>query len=56
MHSFSSDFLNGLETKSENFQNNFYGIIDKICDYAKYWNSTMKKVDYGYEKYRSIGG
>ena len=33
MHSFSSDFLNGLETKSENFQNNFYGIIDKICSY-----------------------
>lgn len=33
MYSFSRDFLNGLETKSENFQNNFYGIIDKICSY-----------------------
>lgn len=30
---FSRDFLHGLETKSENFQNNFYGIIDKICSY-----------------------
>lgn len=33
MYSFSRDFLDGLETKSENFQNNFYGIIDKICSY-----------------------
>lgn len=33
MYYFSDDFLNGLKTKSENFQNKFFGIIDDICSY-----------------------
>lgn len=33
MYYFSNVFLDGLKTKSENFQNKFYSIIDDICDY-----------------------
>lgn len=30
---FSEDFLNGLATKSEGFQNEFFGIIDYFYDF-----------------------
>ena len=33
MHYFSKQFLDGLQTKSENFQNKFFEIIDDICGY-----------------------
>ena len=30
---FSDAFLEGLKTKSDNFQNKFFGIIDDVCSY-----------------------
>ena len=33
MYYFSQKFLDGLHTKSENFQNKFFEIIDDICKY-----------------------
>ena len=35
MYYFSKQFIDGLKTKSENFQNKFHEIVDDICDYAK---------------------
>ena len=32
-YSFSKSFLQGLSTKSENFQNKFFEIINDICEY-----------------------
>ena len=33
VYGFSKPFLQGLSTKSENFQNKFFEIIDDICEY-----------------------
>lgn len=33
MNYFTSEFLNGLATKSQNFQDKFHNIMDDICDY-----------------------
>ena len=33
MSCFTSEFLNGLATKSQNFQNKFHEIMDDICAY-----------------------
>ena len=32
-HIFSAQFLSGLQTKSENFRNKFFEIMDDICEY-----------------------
>ena len=40
---FSDDFLKGLRTKSERFQNKFFEMIDGICDY---FDSEEEKRDF----------
>ena len=35
MYYFSNNFLDGLKTKSENFQNKFYEMVDNVCKYIK---------------------
>ena len=43
MYYFSEEFLTGLRTKSENFQNKFYEIIDDIC---KYFDTEEEKEEF----------
>ena len=43
MYYFSNDFFDGLKTKSENFQNKFFGIIDDICTY---FDEEDEKIDF----------
>lgn len=43
MYYFSDDFLKGLQTKSERFQNKFFEMMDGIC---AYFDSEEEKKDF----------
>ena len=46
MYYFSNRFLDGLHTKSQNFQNKFFEIVDEICAYLD--DDEQKKDFQGY--------
>ncbi len=57
MYYFSKQFLDGLKTKSENFQAKFYEIVDDICDYADTDDekSALQKIIEGNHSYDKPG-